>query len=281
MSTLRQRLYDFKTIEELKYNALLGSMIGTDSDGFPDISYVSKFGRSGVLDTAASDDIWAYSASGDLTVLSAADTLNVVSSSIQDDASGTGLDACLISGLDNDWNPTSEFVTLDGTAAVTTTGEFRFVWRVTMLKVTATGITNAGNITLTDTTGGAVQAYVEAGISITQGSHFIVPNGYTALMTEGFVSPFRSSGTGERRLTVDLTLTPVDTALSTGIEYDTLRFGASTSAGTSVIPFNIPLQVASKTLIKGTARAEASNTRVSIEYAMILVKTVVDIDSIF
>lgn len=134
----------------------------------------NKFGHNPDIDSAASETIWA--AGGTHQRMTSADTLDIVSSSANDDGSpaGTGVNSVVIYGVDGSWNEVIEVVTLNGTTAVTTTNSFLGVNRVAVF-LAGSGEVNAGNITVTDTTGGTTQAYIPAGEGVTQQCIFFVP----------------------------------------------------------------------------------------------------------
>lgn len=71
--------------------------------------------------------------------------LAVSSSSVADTDAGTGARTISIYGLDNDFNPLQEIVTLNGQTKVVTTGLFRRVFEL-IVQSTGTGLANAGDI---------------------------------------------------------------------------------------------------------------------------------------
>lgn len=108
----------------------------------------------------------------------------------------------------------------------------------------------------------------------------MIPAGYNALMLGGEYSVYRSSGSGARRATIDLDLTPLDGGNGDGVEYKTLKLGGSSEAGAATIEFDIPLVIGQKIFLHPHATAEANNTKVSISYALLLIKDTIDLDSL-
>lgn len=103
-------------------------------------------------------------------------TASIVSASTADTAAGTGARTVEIQGLDGNYEELTEVVTMNGTAAVSTTGSFLRIFR--MRVVTAgTGETNAGNITATI---GSNVARILAGQGQTLMAIYTVPKGKTA-----------------------------------------------------------------------------------------------------
>jgi hypothetical protein len=276
MSTLRQRVSGLRTFGELDLIAVYGHWTGVS--GNPDISYRVVFGDSPSMSANTPAQVWPQS--GNMALPTAAETLSIVSSSIQDDAGGTGIDAVFIEGLDGDYLPQQELVILNGTGAVTSTNSYLHVSEVNCLNVTTSGTTNAGNITITNSSSAQNLGYVMAGDSQSKHGQFIVPAGYNALIMSVDSSAFRTSGTGEKRAELDITFTPVDGGAGDRIVYSTIRMGIS-SAGVSEQVFPLPLVVSEKTCIAPKANPEANNTEVSVQYELLLIKDTVDIDSIF
>jgi len=91
--------------------------------------------------------------------------LDITSSSTADTAAGTGLQTLIVYGLDDDYNPLTEVVTMNGQTIVQTANEFRRVFAAYML-TTGTGNQNAGDIYFMKTgTGGTYTAGVPGTLS--------------------------------------------------------------------------------------------------------------------
>ena len=96
-SALRRKiLYRMKDWDEVVYKAVIGSFSKDEndfSDGtLPDISYKVVFGETPTLAADTETQIWT-NPSGSMETPAAAETLSIASSSIEDDAGGTGIDA--------------------------------------------------------------------------------------------------------------------------------------------------------------------------------------------
>lgn len=83
----------------------------------------------------------------------------------------------LINGLDANYVPISETVTLNGTTPVPTTKQF---FRVNGMQVVSGN--PAGAVTLTNSAGTSVYAKINAGVGRTQAAIYTVPAGYTYLL---------------------------------------------------------------------------------------------------
>ena len=88
----------------------------------------NKFGYNDDIDTASEEVIASWG--GTFDYLETADTLEVVSTSVNDDSAGTGARSVLIYGVDENNLHIQELVTMDGTTAVTTSNSFLGVNRV-------------------------------------------------------------------------------------------------------------------------------------------------------
>lgn len=126
-------------------------------------------------------DIWTTG--GDLSRLSSAETMDIVSTSTADDTGGTGAITMRVEGLGNDWSILNEDVTLDGTGTVTTSGSFLRINRMYIVS-SGTGQVNAGTITATSSTASTEQARIDTGVGQTEKTQYTVPLGYRVFATE-------------------------------------------------------------------------------------------------
>jgi hypothetical protein len=139
-------------------------------------SHINKFGYTGagVNGTAT---IWDGSGtSATYTYLTAPVTLKVVS-----DDNGDNGATFLIEGLDGDYNPVSESITIDaGTGIGTGTQQFLRVFRARM---TSNGGVNDGNVSITSNDANTnLLAYIVDGNGQTLMSIYTVPAGKTAYL---------------------------------------------------------------------------------------------------
>lgn len=137
-------------------------------------------GANPSVDMAAPEDLWdaggTYAFATDLAVL------NVVSTSANDAGAGTGAQTVFVEGLDDQYNPVSETITLNGLTPVPTANKY---FRVNSAKVVTAGSggSAAGTITFTHQgTGTPVLAQINIGNNITLSSIYTVPAGKTAFV---------------------------------------------------------------------------------------------------
>lgn len=134
---------------------------------FEDAQAVNLFGVNPVVGSTY-ETLWDYG--GLYSYPASAATLGVVSSSASDTM------PVLISGLDANYWPITEVVTLDGTSSVSTTKAFLRVNQAVILAGE-----NAGNITVTS--GVTVVGYISIGKGLTQACNYTVPVGHSLYLT--------------------------------------------------------------------------------------------------
>lgn len=143
-----------------------------------------KFGSNDSVGTSF-EDVWQQG--GNLSYLTSAETMSVVSDSIEDDVGLTGATGITVQGLDNNWLPISEDIIMDGTTPVVTTNSFIRVHRAFITTV-GTAETNVGNITITASTAATVQAKITATVGQTLKSQVSIPANCNAILLDWTVS---------------------------------------------------------------------------------------------
>lgn len=139
------------------------------------VTYVSKFGANVDIDTAA-EDVWTPG--GSRVWLSAAVTLEVVSTTSSDGTTGTGAREVVVQGLDAAWKNQSATFALTGTTKVATTHTWLRVNRAYVSSVGTYCGNNTGTLTVRTATtdaSGATQTEIRAGIGQTEQTHFSIP----------------------------------------------------------------------------------------------------------
>ena len=176
-------------------------------------------------------------------------TLTVVSSSASDTM------PILIQGLDANYEPLDEIITLDGTSAVTTTNQFYRINNVVILSGN-----NVGNISITN--GGTTYAYIEAVFGTTQGIIYTTPARHslyisTAHFTSGTVN-------GNKYL-----FSRACQRSSTGRE---LHFWESTFQQDIMFPITVPFRVPPKTDFTIEAKSSSSENELSVYIGGVLLE---------
>ncbi|MCA9329390.1 hypothetical protein KDA11_02000 [Candidatus Saccharibacteria bacterium] len=118
----------------------------------------------------------AWPAGGTITVLTSAETMDIVSTSANDTLAGTGAKAVTVIGLDDNWMEITENVILNGTTPVTTTKAFLRINRMLVAQAGSLEY-NDGAITATASTAATIQANIIATESLSSDGHYTVPYG--------------------------------------------------------------------------------------------------------
>ena len=153
-------------------------LLAVSAGHFDDAQAVNIFGVNPVVGTTY-ETLWDYG--GLYSYPASALSLSAVSSSAADTM------PLLIIGLDANYWPIQEVVTLNGTSAVTTAKAFLRVNQAVILSGE-----NAGNITITND--GTVVSYISATKGLTQACNYTVPVGHSLYLyridlTSGTVNP--------------------------------------------------------------------------------------------
>lgn len=176
-------------------------------------------------------------------------TLTVVSSSASDTM------PILIQGLDANYEPISDVVTLDGTTSVNSNIQFFRINNVTILSGN-----NVGNISLTN--GGTTYAYIEATFGTTQGIIYTTPARHalyisTAHFTSGTVN-------GNKYL--------FSRAMQRSSNGRVLHFWESTFQQDIMFPITVPFRVPPKTDFSIEAKSSSSTNELSIYIGAVLLE---------
>lgn len=214
-----------------------------------------QFGRNSDVDATA-EDIW--STGGTLVYPSQEQTLSIVSTSANDDATGTGARIVRVEYLDGDFNTQIVDVEMDGTNAVQVATDF-FRIQDAFVLTAGTGTTNAGVITLTYT--GAINVgTISVGANDIQNAHYTVPAGYTAYIVGSNVGAGKSSDANIFLQIRDATNGPV------------FRTRDEVALVETTLSLNLPLyyQIPEKHDIRIRGRSNQGDSTIIVSYYMIL-----------
>jgi len=117
--------------------------------------------------------LWELTGTTQYAFPASAVTMTLASTSASDNTRAT----ILVSGLNSNWDPITETVTLNGVTGVTTTNQFL---RINSMIMTSTGTGQTTNVgTITAKNGGITYAQISIGVGRSQAAVYSVPNGYT------------------------------------------------------------------------------------------------------
>lgn len=132
--------------------------------------------------------------------MTGATSLEVVSSSAQDSASGTGAASISMALLDTNYVGSTVVISLNGTTPVAIPGSwFRINVAFVITKgsgASATRATNVGDISIRNSGAGTVRAIIPAGHGISRQAVFTVDAGYTLQVISHYISLNRGTGGG-------------------------------------------------------------------------------------
>jgi cephalosporin-C deacetylase-like acetyl esterase len=220
-------------------------------------SAVTLFGYNGDLDQTE-ESVWPNG--GTVPHPTTASVLDIVSTSTDDDAAGTGARTVFIEGLDNNYNVVSETVVLDGTTVVETVNSYLYVNQL-YVATTGSGGANAGEITAkVDTT---LYDLIAVGYNQRTTAHYCVPAGYTAYLTQGAITAGQASGS-----------TSITSFLKQHGPDGILRVVAISTLNNGSIQYDFayPIAITEKSCFGATAVGSANNNSVSAFFNFVLVK---------
>jgi hypothetical protein len=157
----------------------------------PGCRRVAALGNNPDVDSGTiPEDIW--SGGGLYPWMTAATSLEIVSSSASDSSAGVGARTVVINGLDINYVEVSQTITLNGLAAVAIPTQ---LFRINNALVASAGTsqTNVGDITIRNASAGATRGIIPAGYGITRQAIYTVPAGYTLSIHSTLVSLIKSN----------------------------------------------------------------------------------------
>ena len=214
-------------------------------------SYVHKFGAVPAMSQNQSGSIWDINDTNyPWSSFSSAGTLSIPAVNASDND-----ETMVIVGLDSDYKEITETVTLNSSAAVTTTNSFIRVYRAYM-----TSGTNVGNVDIQK--GGTTVARITAAKGQTLMAIYTVPAGHTAYLMQG-TATCQDGG---------------DASMDMFVRYggqDAFRIGHSFEitgeGGQYLYPFATPIKIPEKSDIDIRAKMRSNNSRITTAFDIILV----------
>jgi hypothetical protein len=151
---------------------------------YPNTSSVTAFGYSPNTQSVVDVNLWEPAIKW--VPLLAASGLELLSSTVNDAAAGTGARSILVQGLDGNYNQISEVVTPNGTTVVALTNTYIAVNSVITLTAGSLQL-NDGNITVRVTGAGSTQGYIASKAGASRHGRFTVPAGYIWAVRNFFI----------------------------------------------------------------------------------------------
>lgn len=146
----------------------------------PGARQIITFGQNSDVDQATvPEDIWQ--GGGTYSWMTGATSLEIVSSSANDAAAGTGMRTVQLTLLDINYAETVVAITLNGVTPVAISGQWFRINRAVILTA-GSGGTNAGTITIRDAGAGTTRRIIPVGAGADRDSAYTVPAGKTLLI---------------------------------------------------------------------------------------------------
>lgn len=163
--------------QALTFSSDASSFLETALGNVPGRSMLSVAGFNPLVGTSY-EDIWGEG--GEYVYPTSAETLEIVSSSADDAAAGTGGRTVVLISLDANFDEQQTTVPLNGVTPVVLTGTHI---RTRLLSLVTAGslLKNVGTLTLRVSGGGNTRLIIEPEIGNSKSSYFTVPNGKVAL----------------------------------------------------------------------------------------------------
>lgn len=231
----------------------------------------TKWGADHAVTTSLSD-IWTIG--GTYPWPTSANTLELISSSANDTAAGSGAQTVTIYGLDNNFVEIEETVTMNGTSASTATSQsFRRVYRVNVATVGTYGGTNAGTITCRVSGAGATLGTIPlAGsalvpVSSSQMSMFTVPANHTMYIIDFNVAVFAT-----KQCSIDCWVRSNADDVTTPFSPKVGVMHLEGVSGVSHLEFRSPYKILEKSDIWVSGFTDTGTAEVAVQYNYILVE---------
>ena len=223
--------------------------LGVAKGQFADISHIHKFGAVPAMSQNQTGTIWDVNDTNyPFSAFTTAGTLSVPAV----DASDDGISLTII-GLDENYDPQSETISVSSTTSTTTTNSFIRVFRA------YTGSTNVANINIQK--GGTTVARVSAGKAQTLMAVYTIPAGYTAYLLKGTATcQAGADATGNMYIRYF-----GESSFRVGHSFE-----VSGAGGQYVYDFGVAIKIPEKSDIDVRATVRSNNARVTAAFDLIL-----------
>jgi hypothetical protein len=233
--------------------------LGLDANVFAD----TPVGYNPDHDSAAEETITSIGGSWLDVPLSAAETVDIVSTSADDAAAGTGARSVKLYGLDGSYNAQTETVALNGTATVTSSSSFIVVYRMEVV-VVGSGGTNAGTITADTTTSSKILVGIQPSRGRSAAAVWCVREGATGLIHH-WQSDLNATG-GSKYVSLRLEVYDTQNAATWQTwDYMSVR----EDHGTNHHDLHVPLVLPERTLVRVQGAASADNCVVTSQFSIL------------
>lgn len=237
-------------------------------------SIIHKFGRNADIGTATDpQDVWNVNNDTEMVWQIAADVIDIISTSGNDDGTpttNTGAQIVTVQGLGSDFTLQEEDVTLAGATIASTSQSFIRIYRVFVKSAGTYHGSNEGQISGVYQTSQDDAFTIAVNAGQTEMSHYTIPAATTGYLLDLSINVDTISSKTAR----------VEMRQVTNADDVTQPFSASRIvtnfdglSGVDVFPFAAPLKFAAKTDLWFVVRSVSSNsTPVEVDYELLLVQ---------
>ena len=229
------------------------------------VSSINKFSFRDDVDTTDGDAlIIADSTTNTPTIMTTAGTFDIAYNNATDGSSTTGATVLQIQYLDADFYLQTATHVLGSTGSDTTSFTGLGINRVVVVS-SGSANTNTNDITVTATTGGSVQAFVPAGLGVTQQLWVHLPIESVGVAKFLFLNALKISGGGSPRVTFKIFV--YNRLISTQFEVFRYKMDTSTENHLEIIdPVGFPFS--GRDVVWCTASTNTNNTEVSARLSL-------------
>ncbi len=231
----------------------------------PEHRRILLLGNNPDVDTGTiPEDIWANG--GLYPFITSPVFLEIVSSSANDTAAGTGARTIAIQGLDTNYNEITQVVTMNGVVPVAIGTSLVAVNAAVVLSAGTTE-SNEGLITIRDLGGGTTRSILPINGSQTRKAIYTVPAGYTLHITHFLTALNRTAGTATNYATVGLGVRSF-----AGVKRIPFEYGVS-SINPAIFEVNTGAVILEKEILFARCiDVSASNTNITVALTGVLSK---------
>lgn len=223
-----------------------------------------KLGYNNAVATTE-EDIWY--ASAPYVFPAAGQRMIVYSSSVSDNATGTGVQKVIIYYLDDTYAEHTEIVTLNGATAVQTVATN--IYRINYFRAytTGTGYKAAGHIDLKNLADTISYSYIAAGYTTSRDIFYTVPLGKSLYITDIYAGVGGLNAASMCRITPRYTYNALSNiVLTPGLFFMPLGAEMVCPNGTTIRHFDIPLRIPETVDVKVSALVDAGSAYVEVNF---------------
>lgn len=222
----------------------------------------NKWGFNDDVDTGSEEILASWGGTVDLPTTS--ETIDFVSTSVNDTSGGTGMNSVVIYGIDSNREELIEVLTLNGTTPVTSVNTFYGVNRLAPF-LCGTSQQNEGTVTGTQSTSSKIIGQIPLGLCSTQQCIFYVQNNHQFLLSNVIINIIKlTGGGGQPEVTIrGYVFSPVANA-----NIQVYKKKMDTQRENTIDDlFSQPFPITEDSILYFTAETDTNNTSVDVRFS--------------